>query len=159
MAARLSGAADDVARAGASTVRWVGGVPSEEGLRLVDSARRSLRVAESRNIAFAESVIEGRSRQLLTGVSGGSSPLGTVAAPTNRQFWTLVNRGAIRTDVDSEVKILEKIAENLSRRARGTINLFSERLPCESCQFVIEQFKAKFRNITLDVTHGWRGAR
>ena len=79
------------------TVRWAGGVPSEEGLRLVDSARRSLQVPTSRNIAFAESVIEGRGRQLVTGVSGSVSPPGTVASPTSRLFQTRATRGAIPT--------------------------------------------------------------
>lgn len=111
----------------ASTVRWVGGVPSEEGLRLVDSARRSLQVPTSRNIVFAESVIEGRPRQLVTGVSGGASPPGTVPAPTNRLFQTRNIRGAAPTDNHSEVKILEDIARDLPTNARGTINLFTER--------------------------------
>lgn len=110
------------------------------------------------NIAFAESVIEGWPRQLATGVSGASPP-GTAPVPTNRQFWTLVNRGAIPTDVDSEVKLLENIAQNLSASACGTINLFSERTPSGSCLFVIDQFRTPFPNIRLNVTHGGRGAR
>src|SRR5258708_16965318 len=68
----------------ASAVRWAGGVPSDEGLRLVDSTRIALQVPTARNVAFAETVIEGQPRQLLTGVSGRESPPGTVLAPTNR---------------------------------------------------------------------------
>jgi RHS repeat-associated protein len=138
------------------TVRWAGGVPSEEGLRLVDSARRSLQVPTSRNIAFAESVIEGRGRQLVTGVSGSVSPPGTVASPTSRLFQTRATRGAIPTQWDSEVKILADIARGLPRDARGTINLFTERPPCPSCRGVIDQFREMFPNITVNVTHGGR---
>ena len=151
---RLQDAAGLFVAPAAGRVRWAGGVPSEEGLRLVDSARRSLQVPTSRNIAFAESVIEGRSRQLVTGVSGGASPPGTVPSPTNRLFQTRPTRGAIPTNVDSEVKILEEIARDLPRDARGTINLFTERPPCPSCRGVIDQFRERFPNITVNVTNG-----
>jgi len=65
-------------------------------------------------------------------------------------------RGAIPTNVDSEVKILEDIAKDLPSDAKGTINLFTEREPCPSCKHVIKQFRERFPNIALNVTHGAR---
>jgi hypothetical protein len=79
-----------------------------------------------------------------------------VASPTNRLFETRPTRGAIPTNVDSEVKILEDIASGLPSDARGTINLFTERPPCPSCRGVIDQFRERFPNITVNVTHGGR---
>jgi hypothetical protein len=93
---------------------------------------------------------------LVTGVSGSVSPPGTVASPTSRLFQTRATRGAIPTQWDSEVKILEDIARNWPRDARGTINLFTERPPCPSCRGVIDQFREMFPNITVNVTHGGR---
>ena len=56
-------------------------------------------------------------------------------------------------DVDSEAKILNNVAAQLGENtsAKGTINLFTERAPCPSCSNVIEQFQAKYPNITVDV--------
>jgi hypothetical protein len=138
------------------TVRWKGGIPAEEGLRFVDSVRHSLHVPLSRNIAFAEISIDGKGKQLVIAVSGSASPLGTVASPTSRLFQTRTTRGAIPTQWDSEVKILEDIARGLPRDARGTINLFTERPPCPSCRGVIDQFREMFPHITVNVTHGGR---
>ncbi|RCG32609.1 hypothetical protein DQ384_03705 [Sphaerisporangium album] len=36
----------------------------------------------------------------------------------------------------------------------GTITLHTERTPCDSCKFVIWQFRDAFSNINLIVTHG-----
>jgi filamentous hemagglutinin len=35
--------------------------------------------------------------------------------------------------------------------AIGTVNLLTERIPCASCSNVIEQFKAKYPNIKINV--------
>ena len=55
--------------------------------------------------------------------------------------------------VDSEAKILNNIAAKLgdNTSASGTINLFTERAPCASCSNVIQQFQAKYPNITINV--------
>ncbi|MCC7085000.1 MAG: hypothetical protein IT427_08335 [Pirellulales bacterium] len=145
--------------AAGQTVKWTGGIPAKEGLELVDSVRRSLHVPTTRNIALAESVIQGQPRQLLASVSGQASPLGTVESPTARLFETLNSRGAAPTVNHTEVKILENVAKDLPKNARGTINLFTERKPCDSCQHVIDQFQARFPNIKLNLTHGGRGVR
>src|SRR5579875_2918390 len=90
------------------------------------------------------------------GVSEKASPPGTVASPTSRLFQTRATRGAIPTQWDSEVKILEDIAKDLPREAKGTINLFTERPPCPSCRGVIDQCREMVPNITVNVTNGGR---
>ena len=54
---------------------------------------------------------------------------------------------------DSEAKILNNIATQLGDNisASGTINLLTERPPCSSCSNVINLFKAKYPNITINV--------
>ena len=56
-------------------------------------------------------------------------------------------------DVDSEAKILNNVAAKLgdNTSATGTINLLTERSPCASCSNVIDLFKAKYPNITINV--------
>ncbi|OKP76543.1 hypothetical protein A3844_30195 [Paenibacillus helianthi] len=57
---------------------------------------------------------------------------------------------------DTEVKILEDIASKLgaNTHAKGTIDLFTERLACASCSDVILEFRRKYPNIQLDVHTG-----
>jgi hypothetical protein len=54
---------------------------------------------------------------------------------------------------DSEAKILNNVAAQLgdNTSAIGTINLLTERAPCASCSNIIEQFQAKYPNITINV--------
>ncbi|MBQ0922276.1 DUF637 domain-containing protein, partial [Hydrogenophaga aromaticivorans] len=56
-------------------------------------------------------------------------------------------------DVDSEAKILNNVAAQLgdNTAVTGTINLLTERAPCASCSNVIDQFKAKYPNVTVNV--------
>lgn len=56
-------------------------------------------------------------------------------------------------DVDSEAKILNNVAAKLgdNTSTTGTINLLTERSPCASCSNVIDLFKAKYPNITVNV--------
>jgi filamentous hemagglutinin len=55
--------------------------------------------------------------------------------------------------VDSEAKILNNVAAQLGENTSvtGTINLLTERAPCASCSNVIQQFQAKYPNITVNV--------
>jgi filamentous hemagglutinin len=56
-------------------------------------------------------------------------------------------------NVDSEAKILNNVAAQLgdNTAATGTINLLTERTPCASCSNVIDLFRAKYPNITVNV--------
>jgi filamentous hemagglutinin len=54
---------------------------------------------------------------------------------------------------DSEARILNNIAMKLgdNTEIKGGINLFTERPPCGSCSNVINLFKDKYKNITVNV--------
>lgn len=56
-------------------------------------------------------------------------------------------------DYDTEYKILNDIASQLgdNKHAQGTINLFTERLTCQSCTDVIMDFRSRYPNITLNI--------
>ncbi len=58
-------------------------------------------------------------------------------------------------DTDAEYKILSAIAETLERsydlEIEGSLYLYTELQPCESCNDVLRQFKDKFPNINVDV--------
>ncbi|MCW3482194.1 hemagglutinin repeat-containing protein [Neisseriaceae bacterium JH1-16] len=60
----------------------------------------------------------------------------------------MINRAS-----DSEAKILNNIAAQLGDRTStsGTINLLTEKAPCESCADVIKRFEAKYPNIKVNV--------
>ncbi|MED4454353.1 deaminase domain-containing protein [Metabacillus fastidiosus] len=56
-------------------------------------------------------------------------------------------------DYDTEYKILNDIASQLgnNKYAKGTINLFTERLTCQSCTDVIMDFRKQYPNITVNI--------
>ena len=132
-------------------MHFPGGIPPAEGVRLTQSIRASLKI-EGRNVAIAEAELGG-SRRLLTGVSGKASPPGTVPSPDSRLFTTKAS-GAMTRAFDSEVKLLEDIAKDLSEDAKGRISLYTERKPCSSCDSVIQQFRKRFPNIIVEITSG-----
>jgi hypothetical protein len=55
---------------------------------------------------------------------------------------------------DSELRVLEDLANTLPRNARGTIRLYTQRPPCSSCAGVIEQFSAMFPDLLVVLTSG-----
>ncbi|AIQ56708.1 hypothetical protein PBOR_06970 [Paenibacillus borealis] len=58
-------------------------------------------------------------------------------------------------DSDTEYKILNQIASELKEKTEtiGTIKLFTELDTCLSCNRVIAEFTAKYKNITVEVIH------
>lgn len=72
----------------------------------------------------------------------------STAVPTGSNPPFMLNRAG-----DSEAKILNNIAAKLgdNTSAAGTINLMTERAPCASCSNIIDQFRAKYPNITVNV--------
>lgn len=124
-----------------------------DGLNKVDEFRVKHGVANDRNIAYADVDIAGQEGTLV-GVSGEVSPEGTVAMPANPRF-DAKPRGFMKNVEHSEKKILESIAEKITESTKGTIKLFTERQPCDSCEGVIEQFREAFKGrITLIVEYG-----
>lgn len=81
-----------------------------------------------------------------------SSPFKTVEVNGNN---VIDGEGAWPRDVDTEYKILSdiqsKIGDNYS--ASGKIKLYTELVPCPSCQSVIEQFKEMYPNIDIEVIY------
>jgi len=65
----------------------------------------------------------------------------------------LPNGYPLLRSVDSEAKILNNIAAQLGDKTgtAGTINLLTERAPCESCSNIIRQFRIKYPNIKINV--------
>ena len=66
--------------------------------------------------------------------------------------------GAYNRAIDSEAKILEDIAHQLGynkfcvdETVTGNVYLITERVPCSSCQDVIEQFRQMFPNVNVIV--------
>jgi The BURPS668_1122 family of deaminases len=58
-------------------------------------------------------------------------------------------------DTDAEYKVLSAIAETLEMfynpQMEGSLYLYSELQPCESCNDVLRQFKEKFPNISMQI--------
>ncbi|MCS1351879.1 DNRLRE domain-containing protein [Mechercharimyces sp. CAU 1602] len=59
---------------------------------------------------------------------------------------------------DSEVKIFERLARDLNMEVgkrdetvKGTLKIFTERKPCDSCNFVMTQFKWHYPGIEIEV--------
>ena len=55
---------------------------------------------------------------------------------------------------ESELRILEFLAQKLPKGSKGTVRLYTQRPPCASCAGVIEQFYHMFPDILLVVTSG-----
>lgn len=120
----------------------------EASLARVAAIRSALKISNGKNIAFATFEVSGKAGSVVA-TSGEYVPSGTISMPLNRVFSTAPKRA-----FDSEVFIMEHIAQDLSRDATGTIRIFSERKVCNSCEEVIKQFKEMFPNITVLVEHG-----
>ncbi|WP_052344264.1 pre-toxin TG domain-containing protein [Bacillus ndiopicus] len=130
---------------------------TEDSINRINQIRQELSVGSKRNIAFAEYEINGKKGELI-GVSGNAERAGTVGVPEKRIFDTITTGNNPRT-LDSEVKILENLASNLSQQASGKVYLFSELPFCISCSGVIEQFKKRFPNIDVIIDHGPGGSK
>ncbi len=115
--------------------------------------RQANGIEARRNIGVASYSIDGVSGDLV-GVSGAQARPGAVGVPANPVF-TPTNAGGFSRSLDSEYKILEDLASRLgppSQTPRGTVNLYTERPPCASCASVIDQFRARYPNVTVNVS-------
>ncbi|WPV63913.1 deaminase domain-containing protein [Chitinophaga sp. LS1] len=75
--------------------------------------------------------------------------------PKNRFFKTFEVRSKLR-ETDSEVKILEKIAETFQSniQVNESLKITSKRPYCVSCEEVIQQFQGMFKNVKLEFVNG-----
>lgn len=120
----------------------------------IQSIRQQLVVSRFKNIAFADFSISD-DVDFLIAISGKSTRPGTVGKPISPIFKTFEVPPGHKRDYDSEYLILEELAYRYRQTPEisGTVYLFTERPPCASCSFVIEQFKQRFPNIKLTVNH------
>lgn len=119
--------------------------------------RSTVGVGNGRNVAFVEINIPGvgepgSRRYAISGEDTGildesGTTIGTVPAKSDRVFAT----AGIRT-WDTEPKLLENIYPQLTSESSGTILLYTERVPCESCEPLIEAFQQKVDDLGADIT-------
>src|SRR5690606_20182638 len=62
--------------------------------------------------------------------------------------------GSHQAPFDSEGKVLEDLAQNLTENATGRVEIYTERPPCTSCQNVIDQFIDAYPGIEVRVARG-----
>lgn len=71
----------------------------------------------------------------------------------NFEYQTIPDKkgNPIPRNTDSEYKILDNLADRLGNNtnAKGTVNIFTERPACGSCQNVAEQFMQRYPNIKV----------
>jgi hypothetical protein len=117
--------------------------------------RQQLNVPLYRNIAIARIQVSDDLDELIA-ISGQTTRSGTIGLPQKPLFVTFEFPPGHSRAYDSEYKILEDVASRYNRTPgiQGNIDLFTERPPCDSCRFVIEQFTKRFPNISLKVEHG-----
>lgn len=125
-----------------------------ERITRIDIIRQELGVSAKKNIAVADFQIGNDSGELIA-VSGESTRPGTVGLPDKPLFKTFEVPPGHSRAYDTEYKILEEVALRYFQtpEVQGNINLWTEREPCASCYYVIEQFRRRFPNITLTVNH------
>ncbi|MBC6309289.1 hypothetical protein HCJ66_06945 [Listeria sp. FSL L7-1582] len=125
------------------------------------------RYKKSGNVAFADAKIEGITEDSFFAHSSIDMPNATVQErvpnisqqPSKPMFEATEAVGkdglAYMRDSDTEYKILNDIASKLGDNidASGKIKLFTELDTCSSCNRIIAEFSAKFKNITVEVIH------
>jgi len=120
----------------------------------IDIIREERGVSAYKNIAVADFQIGNDSGELIA-VRGRSTRPGTVGLPDKLLFKTFEVPPGHSRAYDSEYKILEEVALRYFQtpEVQGNLNLWTERKPCDSCCYAIEQFRRRFPNIRLTVNH------
>lgn len=81
----------------------------------------------------------------------------TIPLSQNRIFKVLDLGDGIPRQYDTEAKFLEFVATKKKPTDKFTVTILSEKHICDSCQHVVEQFKGKFPNATVNVVSGKKG--
>ncbi|QLY32956.1 hypothetical protein H0264_12590 [Nocardia huaxiensis] len=149
---------DDDPSSGKGDGKTQGKLPEFDGKQEAQAVRDRLAasgqtIAGTRNVAVTRGQIDGQDISL-DAVSGGKTPDGTVGTPKEPMFNPVSEDGSVIRPTDSEYKILENLGQQLRPDSKGSINLYTEREPCGACLSVIEQFRAKFPGVEVNVTHG-----
>ena len=126
----------------------------QERITHINIIREELGVSAYKNIAIADFQIGNDSGELIA-VSGRSTRVGTVDLPNEPLFKTFEVPPGHSRAYDSEYKILEEVALRYVQKpeVQGNLNILTEREPCDSCCYAIEQFRRRFPNIRLTVNH------
>lgn len=78
--------------------------------------------------------------------------------PEQQRRFTTLEIGGYNRIADTESKLLEWAGNpnglGLTRESRGSLRLYTDRPPCESCSGVISQFREQFPNIELQIVVG-----
>jgi hypothetical protein len=99
---------------------------------------------------------------LANGISFGTGATSRARSPTSKpklkseggQFEPIIDSYSDRLmDTDAEYKALSAIADTLDLferdEQRGKLYLYTEREPCESCNYVLQQFRNKYPNLEI----------
>lgn len=81
----------------------------------------------------------------------------TVTLSQNRIFNVLDLGDGFPRQYDTEAKFLEFVATQKKPTDKFVVTILSEKHICKSCQFVVEQFKAKFPHATVNIVSGKKG--
>ncbi|MGH2612298.1 MAG: deaminase domain-containing protein, partial [Rhabdochlamydiaceae bacterium] len=128
-----------------------------DGPSRVQDLRQANQVGNGRNIATMDYNIGGESDSVWS--SSGPDFKGSIPKPTDPYFDATPTGNNLR-NADSEYKLLNWLAQRFNPAGvptsdvSGTVDLYTERPPCESCAGVIDQFRNMFRNIILNVADG-----
>ncbi|MFJ6141875.1 deaminase domain-containing protein [Kitasatospora sp. NPDC092286] len=111
------------------------------------NANNGLGVKADKNIAVARVRVDG-SNDFMTATSGKHVNPGETGMPVTRRF----DPGT--RPYDSETHIFETLAQRLTPESKGTIDLYSERIVCPSCEGLIGQFSKAFPGIQINISTG-----
>lgn len=110
----------------------------------------------SGNVAVAEIDIPGLPKQMAAHSQVSEAGKGLIGSGSgNFAAQTVPNKAGdmVYRGIDTEYKILDNIADKLggNTSARGTVSFLAEKPACASCLNVVEQFKAKYPNIAVNI--------
>ncbi|MEB3336893.1 MAG: deaminase domain-containing protein [Leptolyngbyaceae bacterium] len=132
----------------------------EASLALISGFRQQNSVGGGRNIGFAN-ITTPEGTTTLFAVSGRVAYSNAITFPPDGEDWrplfrTIPHPPGHDRDRDTEYKLLETIALTYRhyREIQVTLYLFTERPPCMSCEFVIQQFRDFFPRWELSIRHG-----
>jgi RHS repeat-associated protein len=133
-------------------MKYPTGIPEKVGKNLAAQSREALQWDREfkRNVVITESFIDGKYNTELVTSTKNDSPLGTIE-------W---KQGALRArwvgfprEYDAEFKFFTNLLERTSESSSGYVSLYTERIPCESCQsIIVDQFKILRPGIQVTVT-------
>ncbi|NEQ95717.1 MAG: hypothetical protein F6K30_03135 [Cyanothece sp. SIO2G6] len=92
-----------------------------------------------------------------TSKGGHKSPIPKPKAKSEGGYFEPVidSRTGRLMDTDAEYKVLSEIAKTLEMSygcaVEGSLYLYSELQPCESCNGILEQFQEKFPNVNISI--------